>query len=88
MELRERRAWHSLASRVLDNVPAADAGPVAGALAALKTAVPAVPEVNSTNLDTGEGRAAVGGMHDACDAAGFGSSRARLLGADRPRSAA
>lgn len=71
MELQEKGGWYSLASRVLGNIPAADAGPVAEALAALKTAVPANPEVNSTNFDTDEGRAAVGAMHDACEAAGF-----------------
>lgn len=71
MERLEQRGWYSIASRVLGNIPAADAGPVAEALAALKTAVPPVAEVNSTNFDADEGRVAVGEMHEACDAAGF-----------------
>lgn len=71
MSQKEKGAWFSLASRVLGNVPSADEGPVAEALATLKQEYPAVPDLDSTDMgSTEEWYTAAGALMDACDAAG------------------
>jgi len=68
---KEKGAWFSLASRVLGNVPSADEGPVAEALATLKQEYPAVPDLDSTDMGSAEEwYTAAGALMDACDAAG------------------
>ncbi|MGV2982253.1 hypothetical protein ACNPNP_00995 [Microbacterium sp. AGC85] len=71
MTEKEKGAWFSLASRVLGNVPSADEGPVAEALATLKQEYPAVPDLDSTAMGSAEEwYTAAGALMDACDAAG------------------
>lgn len=67
---KERNAWYSLASRVLGDIPSADEGPVAEALAALKQDFPAVQDLNPTDIGSDEWYVTAGALMDACDAAG------------------
>lgn len=71
MGRQERSGWNALASRVLGNIPSADEGPVAEALAALKEEVPAAQGIDSTNIFIDEGAPAGGDLYEACEAAGF-----------------
>lgn len=71
MGQKERNAWYSLASRVLGNIPSADEGPVADALATLKQDFPAVQDLNPTDIGSEEWYVAAAVLFDACDAAGF-----------------
>ncbi|MCS3844782.1 hypothetical protein [Microbacterium sp. AK031] len=71
MGQQERSGWNALASRVLGNIPSADEGPVAEALAALKGEVPAVQGIDPTNIFLDEGTPAGQGVFEACEAAGF-----------------
>ena len=67
----ERRGWYALATRVLANIPSADEGPVAEALAALKAEVPAVQGTTPTDFGTPGGPVFGADLYDACKAAGF-----------------
>lgn len=71
MSQKEKSAWFSLASRVLGNIPSADEGPVAEALAALKQDFPAVQDLNPTDIGSEEWSVTAGALFDACEAAGF-----------------
>lgn len=71
MGRQERSGWNALASRVLGNIPSADEGPVAEALAALKEEVPAVPGIDPTNIISDEGTLVGQDLFRACEAAGF-----------------
>lgn len=71
MGQQERSGWIALASRVLANVPSADDGPVAEALAALKEAVPPVQGVDSSNIISDEAILVARDVFEACEAAGF-----------------
>ncbi|GGD75534.1 hypothetical protein [Microbacterium murale] len=71
MGQKERNAWYSLASRFLGNIPLADEGPVAEALATLKQDFPAVQDLNPTDIGSEEWYVAAAVLFDACDAAGF-----------------
>lgn len=71
MGRQERSGWNALASRVLGNIPSADDGPVAEALAALKEEVPAVQGIDPTNIFSDEGTPTGGELYEACEAAGF-----------------
>ena len=71
MGQQERSGWYALASRVLGNIPSADEGPVAEALAALKEEVPAVQDIGQTNFGTPGGPVFGADLYKACEAAGF-----------------
>ena len=71
MGQQERSGWYALASRVLGNIPSADEGPVAEALAALKEEVPAVQDIGPTNFGTPGGPVFGADLYKACEAAGF-----------------
>jgi hypothetical protein len=66
----ERLGWYRLATRVQDNVPSADEGPVAEALAALKQAAPAIPPVELGTPGIGSDAWNVADLGEACAAAG------------------
>lgn len=71
MGQKERNAWYSLASRFLGDIPSADEGPVAEALATLKQDFPAVQDLNPTDIGSEEWYVPAAVLFDACDAAGF-----------------
>ena len=71
MSEEELSRWYSLASRTLGTIPAAEEGTVAEALAALRSAVPAVPNVEPSDVDTDEFLALGAALREACKAAGF-----------------
>ena len=71
MGRQERSGWNALASRVLGNIPSADEGPVAEALAALKEEVPAAPGIGPSNIVAEEGTLIGQELFEACKAAGF-----------------
>lgn len=71
MTEKEQNAWFSLASRVLGNIPAADEGDVADALAAVKEAVPAAQDVSPSNIGSQDWAEPGSELYDACAAAGF-----------------
>lgn len=71
MGQKERNAWYSLASRFLGDIPSADEGPVAEALATLKQDFPAVQDLNPTDIGSEEWYVPAAVLFDACDAAGL-----------------
>lgn len=71
MGQQEKRGWYALASRVLANIPSADEGPVAEALAAVKAEVPAVQGIDPVNFGTPGGPVFGADLYEACKAAGF-----------------
>lgn len=71
MGQQEKSGWYALASRVLANIPSADEGPVADALAALKQEVPAVQGTGRVNFGTPGGPVFGADLYKACKAAGF-----------------
>ena len=71
MGQKELSAWFSLASRVLGNIPSAEEGPVAEALASLQQTVPAVPDLQSSNIVSEDGSVAGKELYEACTATGF-----------------
>ena len=71
MGRQERSGWNALASRVLGNIPSADEGPVAEALAALKETVPAASGIGPSNIISEEGTLVGQELHEACKAARF-----------------
>lgn len=71
MGQQEKSGWYALASRVLANIPSADEGPVADALAALKQEVPAVQGAGRVNFGTPHGPVFGVDLYKACKAAGF-----------------
>ena len=71
MGQQEKSGWYALATRVLANVPSADEGPVAEALAAVKAEVPAVQGIDPTNISAPGGPAFGADLYEACKAAGF-----------------
>lgn len=71
MSQKEKSASFSVASRVLGNIPSAEKGPVSDALAALKAAVPAVEDLNPSNIGSDEWSAPASDLFEARDAAGF-----------------
>lgn len=69
---RELDGWSALASRVLGNIPAAEEGRVADALAAVKEAVPVVQAVlGPSNILSREWAVPGAELMAACEAAGF-----------------
>lgn len=70
MDRQERSGWNALASRVLGNIPSADEGPVAEALAALKEEVPAAQGIDPTNIMADDGTLVGQDLYEACAAAG------------------
>ena len=71
MTAAEENGWTSLASRVLNTIPAADEGPVAEALAAAKAAVPPTEGVEGADFTSEEARDAVNDVYTACQNAGI-----------------
>lgn len=71
MGQQEKSGWYALASRVLANIPSADEGPVAEALAALKEEVPAVQGIDPTNIGIDDGTLVGEDLFKACEAGGF-----------------
>lgn len=71
MGQQEKSGWYALASRVLGNIPSADEGPVAEALAALKEEVPAVQGIDPTNIGIDDGTLVGEDLFKACEAGGF-----------------
>lgn len=71
MGQQERSGWYALASRVSANIPSAEEGPVAEALAALKEEVPAVQGTAPANFGTPGGPVFGADLYEACADAGF-----------------
>lgn len=71
MGQQEKNGWYALASRVLANVPSADAGPVAEALAAVKAEVPPAQGVERVTFGKPGGAVFGADLYEACRAAGF-----------------
>lgn len=67
----EKDGWFAIASRVLGNIPSAESGPVADALATLKEDVPAVPDIDKTNFISPNVAVPGAPLGEACREAGF-----------------
>ncbi len=72
MEAQERDGWYRLATRVLDRIKTADAGPVQDALNELKKAAPAVKlgAVLDVDFDSAAWVSAQAALTEACDEVG------------------
>jgi hypothetical protein len=73
MERQEQEGWHRLATRVLDRIPSTGEGAVSDALAAAKSAAPAVAlgAYGPPTIDSDEWSDAANALSVACNEAGF-----------------